>query len=713
MPLYKNLSDLKDDDKDISGPKAVALSKLNKTGFSVPAGISITTEAFRSFIKETSLDKQIIREVKRKDIESMRWEEIWDTHIRIKSLFNSSPIPPDLYSDLSRIISKFFKSDYTAVRSSSPLEDSKNLSFAGLHESYIKVRGTDNIIKHIKLVWSSLYSTASLIYRKNDKKWVENSSMAVILQKLVSSKKSGLVFTLDPFEKEKGKIESVWGYNKGLVDGIIEPFSWKIDRSSFKVTEFVRPQKNMALTDPFKDSIKEKKGNMPTLDTKDIVTLFKKAMKIEELADFPQDIEWTHDGNNYFFLQARPITSINGENRNEELGKDKFLKPGIVKLFNLQKEIKDRILPLLIKDAENAEMELLSINDTRTLLEYAGKTLDKYLEWKKEYWDYLIPFAHGFRVFGDIYNEQLSPKDPHEYINILASENMLSVKRNREIDKLANLAREDKDFYKLLSEKNKIVRTDYYPKIHTLLKLFQKSSTVGTSIKPEDLLSIIKKYTDNKGTRKNIITDVKSLEENFLNSYKPSEKEKAKRLLELAKNSYRIRDDDNILMGKLESPLIKAIKKLDSLSETLNTDDKKRFQHIKEKHRKESMSSVEYSPKEKKPANIYLRQLIGQPASSGAASGKARVIHSEKDIFQMKAGEIIICDSIDPNMTFIIPAAAGVIERRGGMLIHGAIIAREYKIPCVTGIRGAADFIQTGTNIHIDGDLGIVVIEEK
>jgi len=63
-------------------------------------------------------------------------------------------------------------------------------------------------------------------------------------------------------------------------------------------------------------------------------------------------------------------------------------------------------------------------------------------------------------------------------------------------------------------------------------------------------------------------------------------------------------------------------------------------------------------------------------------------------------------------MTFIIPLAAGIVERRGGMLIHGAIIAREYGLPCVTGIPGAVDLIRTGDILTVDGYLGIVVISD-
>jgi pyruvate,water dikinase len=104
------------------------------------------------------------------------------------------------------------------------------------------------------------------------------------------------------------------------------------------------------------------------------------------------------------------------------------------------------------------------------------------------------------------------------------------------------------------------------------------------------------------------------------------------------------------------------------------------------------------------------RQLVGQPAGPGIAFGSARVIKGGSDLFDFKNGEILVCDAIDPNMTFVVPLCAGIVERRGGMLIHGAIIAREYGLPCVTGIPEAASAIQTGDRVTVDGFLGIVII---
>jgi pyruvate,water dikinase len=92
--------------------------------------------------------------------------------------------------------------------------------------------------------------------------------------------------------------------------------------------------------------------------------------------------------------------------------------------------------------------------------------------------------------------------------------------------------------------------------------------------------------------------------------------------------------------------------------------------------------------------------------------GTARVVTEASDLFAFKTGEVLVCDAVDPNMTFVVPLASGIVERRGGMLIHGAIIAREYGIPCVTGVADAANLIRTGETVTVDGFLGMVIIGE-
>jgi pyruvate,water dikinase len=104
---------------------------------------------------------------------------------------------------------------------------------------------------------------------------------------------------------------------------------------------------------------------------------------------------------------------------------------------------------------------------------------------------------------------------------------------------------------------------------------------------------------------------------------------------------------------------------------------------------------------------------VGQPASPGLAVGTARVILESRDLLSFQEGEILVCDAIDPGMTFVAPLAAGVVERRGGMLIHGAIIAREYGIPSVTGVPDATSWIRSGDTITVDGHFGLVTVTSR
>jgi pyruvate,water dikinase len=87
-----------------------------------------------------------------------------------------------------------------------------------------------------------------------------------------------------------------------------------------------------------------------------------------------------------------------------------------------------------------------------------------------------------------------------------------------------------------------------------------------------------------------------------------------------------------------------------------------------------------------------------------------RTVRSARDLSRFRAGEVLVCDAIQPNMTHLVPLASAVVERRGGMLIHGAIIARELGLPCVNGIPRACELLRDGELVTVDGHLGIVSV---
>jgi len=198
----------------------------------------------------------------------------------------------------------------------------------------------------------------------------------------------------------------------------------------------------------------------------------------------------------------------------------------------------------------------------------------------------------------------------------------------------------------------------------------------------------------------------------FLNHFEGEVRVQAEALLDLARNSYQLRDDDNIHLGRIEAQFLAAVDAgRQRLQRDLTVAEQQALQTILDQVNAGDGMRSGKSAGAPRPLNFHQRQLVGQPAGPGLVKAPARVITDTGQLLGFKAGEILVCDAVDPNMTFVIPLAAGIVERRGGMLIHGAIIAREYGLPCVTGVPHAAVMIKTGDRITVDGYLGIVTVD--
>jgi pyruvate,water dikinase len=223
-----------------------------------------------------------------------------------------------------------------------------------------------------------------------------------------------------------------------------------------------------------------------------------------------------------------------------------------------------------------------------------------------------------------------------------------------------------------------------------------------------------------QGRQQEVPENAERLESLFLAKAEKKLPVDPEKLLEMARASYRIRDDDNIHIGRIAQELERAKaharKRLQARGTLVNLEssvkDLSQMLHGRTPPRTGSqISGAQHSHQPEK--RVKARQLQGQAASSGIARGKARVIAPGGELKDFKKGEVLVIDSIDPTMTFLAPLAAGIIERRGGMLIHGAIIAREYGVPCITGVVNATSVIDTGDFLTVDGYLGICTVQRK
>ena len=148
------------------GGKAARLGSLIQAGFRVPRGFCITTSAYELFVSEAGLSGQIAMELGRKPLDAMRWEELWDAALRIRSAFLRAGIPEAIAGQIRRALADHVGDGAVAVRSSAPGEDSQQLSFAGLHESIVGVKGDRAVLDAVQTVWASLWSDAALLYRR-------------------------------------------------------------------------------------------------------------------------------------------------------------------------------------------------------------------------------------------------------------------------------------------------------------------------------------------------------------------------------------------------------------------------------------------------------------------------------------------------------------------------------------------------------------------
>ena len=247
MKFIIPVEEINDKDLNRTGGKAHALAVLMQKGLNVPRAIAVTTEAYDAYVTETGLRTKIMMELNRKSYDDIRWEELWDTSLRIRNMFVNTPLPADLSNTIMESVETYFSGQPVVVRSSAPGEDTSETSFAGLHASYVNVSGTESIIHHVKLVWASLWSDASLLYRKELGLDESRSSMAVVIQEIVTGEVSGIGFGQNPNNPADCVIESVYGLNQGLVDGTIEPDRWILDRSRGKVVSHTPASRSHAL----------------------------------------------------------------------------------------------------------------------------------------------------------------------------------------------------------------------------------------------------------------------------------------------------------------------------------------------------------------------------------------------------------------------------------------------------------------------------------
>jgi pyruvate,water dikinase len=720
------LAQVVEEDRPRVGGKCYALAMMARDGFKIPEAVCVTTHAYDQYVGSSGLRERILLELSRKDFKDMRWEEIWDAALRIRSMFLNKPMAGDLHISLKAFLQNRFGEGPVVVRSSAPGEDSAGASFAGLHESYVNIRGGEAILEHIRLVWASLWSDAALLYRQELGLDVARSSMAVLVQEIIVGERSGVAFSTNPTEPARALLESVHGLNQGLVDGTVEPDRWVLDRVTGRIVSHTpAPRDQYVVCTPDGVRLAALPANLSgaaPLRPEETSRVLEIAMRAEKLFGAPQDVEWTFREGTLWVLQSRPITTVSSDDPEDKRAWYLTLRRSFDNLKVLRNKIENELIPAMMEEAAQlAAIDLQQLSD-RDLAADIRKRADIVNQWTTVYWEEFIPFAHGVRLFGQVYNDAMRPEDPYEFMDLLAATGMESIARNQMLEELATRLRNDASLcQRLQSGDSSSIDAEFQGLLDAFITRYGDLSCSVTGASqcrqgPEAIIGVVLEMAAHPPAPvRHETSNVDTLRRKFLEHFEAEQQAQALELLELARKSYQLRDDDNIHLGRIEAQRQAAVNEAErrvrerSVSGVDSRSEAELLQAF----------SVPGAAPEKAAAQQALvvgdfkmrpRQLIGQPAGPGIARGTARVLTDAADLTRFKYGEVLVCDAIDPNMTFVVPLAAAVVERRGGMLIHGAIIAREYGLPCVTGVPDATSLIQTGDLLTVDGYLGIITV---
>ena len=163
-----------------------------------------------------------------------------DTALRIRNMFIKTPLPTALQEKLRDPLSSRFSDQPVSVRSSAPGEDSSRTSFAGLHESFVNVRGLESILEHIRLVWASLWSDRAFSTARNWGLMWKEAPWPWWSRRWSSANAQGWP-SAEPAHVDQSAIEAVYGLNQGLVDGTVEPDRWTLNRANGQICPTILP----------------------------------------------------------------------------------------------------------------------------------------------------------------------------------------------------------------------------------------------------------------------------------------------------------------------------------------------------------------------------------------------------------------------------------------------------------------------------------------
>ena len=322
--------DLTKDDIGIAGGKGANLGELTQANIPVPPGFVVTAETYDKFMQDTGIFNKVMDIIDEIDINNTK--ELQEAAEEIKEIIIATPMPDDIstmileaYNQLSMKVGED-EAD-VAVRSSATAEDLPEASFAGQQDTYLHVKGDQEVLKYVQKVWASLFEARAIFYREENNFEHSKVLIAVVVQQMVDSDKAGVMFTVNPSTGENiALIEGSWGLGESVVSGTVTPDNYAVDKDTNKILNVtISDKKTWFVNDENGTSVQkdvpEDMRNERVLSDEELIELTEMGKRVQAHYGKPQDTEWAFHAGNLFLLQSRPITTLD-ENAGEAASGD-------------------------------------------------------------------------------------------------------------------------------------------------------------------------------------------------------------------------------------------------------------------------------------------------------------------------------------------------------------------------------------------------------
>ncbi len=363
--------DLNKDSLGVAGGKGTNLGIMFNLGLPVPPGFAVTAQTYKEYLDRTGIKAKIQELLKHLDVEDT--EKLQATAKSVQDLIISTPIPENIAEEIMNCYELLgagkgahglvdAQEVFVAVRSSATAEDLPTASFAGQQATYLNIKGKEKVVLAVLACWASLFTARAIYYREKNNFDHAKVLISAIVQKMVNSDQSGIMFTINPSTNNQQEIviEAVYGLGEMIVGGEVNPDLYVVDKESREIKKMEVRKKEVGL---FRNENGKnvKLAIIPNLQTRQVIPdthikeLARLGKKIEKHYEKPQDIEWAIEKNQIYIVQARAVTTLKPQETETErpgiteeagkiLVKGETASPGVyagkVKIIKDQSELK-------------------------------------------------------------------------------------------------------------------------------------------------------------------------------------------------------------------------------------------------------------------------------------------------------------------------------------------------------------------------------------